>query len=77
MIEFMESSVAPINNVSGLSRRKEGFDSPWGYLFYKELDVSLLTILPVCILFAYPDLLPDPKLLMLHVTGQRNNDRTS
>jgi len=23
--------MAPINNVSGLSRRKEGFDSPWGY----------------------------------------------
>ena len=22
---------------SGLSRRKQGFDSPWGYLFYKEL----------------------------------------
>ena len=24
--------------VSGLSRRKQGFDSPWGYLFYKELS---------------------------------------
>jgi hypothetical protein len=27
----MESSVAPIDKVSGLSRRKQGFDSPWGY----------------------------------------------
>ena len=25
------------NIVPGLSRRKQGFDSPWGYLFYKEL----------------------------------------
>jgi hypothetical protein len=33
VIEFMESSVAPIDNVTGLSRRKEGFDSPWGYDF--------------------------------------------
>jgi len=24
--------------VSGLSRRKQGFDSPWGYLLYKELS---------------------------------------
>ena len=39
MIEFMESSVAPINNVSGLSRRKEGFDSPWGYLLKDKLSL--------------------------------------
>ena len=24
--------------VSGLSRRKQGFDSPWGYLNYKKLN---------------------------------------
>ncbi|SVE48410.1 uncharacterized protein METZ01_LOCUS501264, partial [marine metagenome] len=29
----MEGSMAPINNVSGLSRRKPGFDSPWGHQF--------------------------------------------
>ena len=26
--------------VSGLSRRKEGFDSPWGYLFQSLTDQS-------------------------------------
>ena len=40
MIEFMESSVAPIDKVSGLSRRKQGFDSPWGYLFYRGLKLQ-------------------------------------
>ena len=35
----MEGSMAPINNVSGLSRRKQGFDSPWGY--HPRLRASL------------------------------------
>ena len=34
--------------VSGLSRRKQGFDSPWGYLFYKGLDCFLLLSISFC-----------------------------
>jgi hypothetical protein len=28
--------MAPMDNVSGLSRRKQGFDSPWGYSLPKN-----------------------------------------
>ena len=39
--------------VSGLSRRKQGFDSPWGYLFYKELSGFSLPRLANWLQFGY------------------------
>jgi len=38
--------------VSGLSRRKQGFDSPWGYLFYLPLQRFWQTSFLYCGTFA-------------------------
>ena len=38
--------------VSGLSRRKPGFDSPWGHLFYLPLQRFWQTLFLYCGTFA-------------------------